>query len=443
MKITLTNKAVCEDYTKEERASLIRASSYPMIETKMFNGSLQKAPTTEYLFKEIGGGLSVPLGALSYVDLKGAEIIDERCMRPFTYHPQPIDLWSHQKKVLDKVKDKSLGVVVCPTGGGKTLIALETIVQKGQKAIIIVDKSNLAKQWIKIVGEHLGLDAGYIAEGNVTESSVTVALIQTLATRENLRELLAGYGTAIFDECHHVPADLMTKVALKVPCKYRFGFSATPERLDGSEKAIYLLLGPLIHEVTRKELIEAKVIVPVHIQIGMVEEDVPRFTNESATKARHAYINWLVKSKDRNRFILSLTDKTGYSPHLILTERKEHVEELSMLAEDMGIKHTALHGGMPKKAQREGLSNPEYVTIATSSLIGEGIDVKKWRQLTLATPISSKTRLLQAIGRICRADGKKHTAVVYDLIDNTPLAWSALKKRKKIYEEEGFPFKHI
>ena len=75
------------------------------------------------------------------------------------------------------------------------------------------------------------------------------------------------------------------------------------------------------------------------------------------------------------------------------------------------------------------------ITIATASLIGEGIDIDSWSILIMASPISSEIKLLQCIGRIVRPKDGKEVAVVFDLKDNCGFSGASFKKRFEIYKK--------
>ena len=78
------------------------------------------------------------------------------------------------------------------------------------------------------------------------------------------------------------------------------------------------------------------------------------------------------------------------------------------------------------------------ITIGTTGLLGEGLDVSSWGVLIMATPISSKVRLLQAIGRVIRPHPGKLKGYVADLVDDHGFSGSSRNKRLAIYEERGF-----
>ena len=78
------------------------------------------------------------------------------------------------------------------------------------------------------------------------------------------------------------------------------------------------------------------------------------------------------------------------------------------------------------------------VTLGTTSLLGEGMDLKNIDTLILATPISHPSRLIQILGRI----GRDHTRdlVVIDINDVDKIFSKMYRKRVSVYKSLGYMF---
>ena len=72
---------------------------------------------------------------------------------------------------------------------------------------MLVDRKALADQWRARMRELSGSrPASAAAAGRRCAASVDVAMLQTLARRDDVAELTGGYGLVVVDECHHIPA---------------------------------------------------------------------------------------------------------------------------------------------------------------------------------------------------------------------------------------------
>ena len=58
--------------------------------------------------------------------------------------------------------------------------------------------------------------------------------------------LFEDFGLVIYDECHHLGAEVFSKALLKTSCKYTLGLSATPKRNDGLSKVFEWYLGNIV-----------------------------------------------------------------------------------------------------------------------------------------------------------------------------------------------------
>ena len=362
------------------------------------------------------------------------EIIDERVCS-HCHYPEKLNevtLRSYQTRAVDEAMKFDQGAIISPTGSGKSLIGLEIIRRRGQKAIIIVHRSELAKQWIRVIEERLGIKAGFIGDGEwVIGDQITVAMVQTLASSENGVKLVSdSVGMVLVDEGHHLPSDQFFSITNLLAAKYRYMMSATVERRDGLETMIYRAIGPSIANISREEVEELGATVPatvIQIQTGF---------NPGLVNSWSEYLDTLTTSTERNIRITELARQSdGYC--LILVDRVAHTEQLSEMLTRRNIDHVVAHGKISKK-EREGVMErikTAKLTIGTTSLLGEGLDVSAWDTLIMGAPISSEIKLLHAVGRIVRPSKGKEKAVVYDLKDECGFSGASFNKRFAIYKK--------
>lgn len=84
---------------------------------------------------------------------------------------------------------------------------------------------------------------------NTLSGFVDIAIIQSLISSEEVRELVKDYGMVIVDECHHVSAVSFERVMKEVNAKYVYGLTATPTRQDGHHPIIHMQCGPIRYQV--------------------------------------------------------------------------------------------------------------------------------------------------------------------------------------------------
>jgi superfamily II DNA or RNA helicase len=244
-----------------------------------------------------------------------SEIIDERVSSPCHYQEKlnEIVLRPYQLRAVEEALKYDQGAIVSPTGSGKSLIGLEIIRRRGEKAIIIVHRSELAKQWIKVIEERLGIKSGFIGDGEWgIGDQITVAMVQTLASSENNVKLISdSIGLVLVDEGHHLPSDQFFSIINLLAAKYRYMMSATPNRRDGLETMIYRAIGPAIATISRDEVEDLGATIPatvVQIQTGF---------NPGLVNSWSEYLDSLTANADRNIRITNLAKESeGVCTHL-------------------------------------------------------------------------------------------------------------------------------
>jgi len=144
---------------------------------------------------------------------------------------------------------------------GKSFILPFVLKQLKQKALILVDRTNLrdqmkeefdknAKGWVQVI------------DSNTTEvADVNIATFQALLKNPALiNKLSKRIGIVIVDECHLISIGAFTNIVNIMPAKYRLGLSATPTRSDGLTQALYDVMSKNIIEGANPNLLGVKFI---------------------------------------------------------------------------------------------------------------------------------------------------------------------------------------
>lgn len=349
-----------------------------------------------------------------------------------------VSLRDYQSRSVQAAVRYEQGIIQAPTGAGKTIIGLELLRRQGQRALILLHSRELLRQWREEIRRLLRIEAGIVGGGQWIEGeAITLAMLQTLSRNpERTRELAKGYRLVLVDECHHIPAQTFGQVMAWMPCKYRYGLTATPHRRDGLHVLIHRVMGRTLARINQTEVQDMGGIVPAEIQVIDTGFD-PGYVDGWGD-----FLAALTGDPSRNALIAGVARKhASKTPTLILTDRVEHAEALGRVCPGSVV----AHGQMGAQARRDAFSDMQSasLTIGTTGLLGEGLDISRWAALVLATPISSRVRLLQAVGRVIRPETGKAKALIVDLADDHGLSGSSLNKRLTIYRERGYTVNRI
>lgn len=358
------------------------------------------------------------------------------------------ELRPQQQEAAQHLSAHDYGILSAPTAFGKTVIAAWLIASRKVNTLVLVHRRQLMDQWRERLALFLGMeleDIGQVSGGKKrVTGSVDIGLMQSLNRKGEVKDMVAGYGQIIVDECHHIPAFSFEQVLKQVKAKYVVGLTATPIRKDGHHPIIVMQCGPIRFRESAKKQAAARPFE--HVVITRPTNF--RMTSESADVKIQDIYAALVLDKDRNELILNdllRALEMGRSP-LLLTERVEHLEQFAEQLKGVAQNIIVLRGGMGGR-QRKALADQikavpdskERVIISTGRYIGEGFDDARLDTLFLAMPISWRGTLQQYVGRLHRLHDNKRVVQVYDYVDiHLPTLMRMYKKRLKGYGAIGY-----
>lgn len=342
-----------------------------------------------------------------------------------------VALRDYQQVAVDQVALRRDGVVVAPTGSGKTMMAMGIIARLGLRALVVVHTRTLLDQTCAVIERTLGITPGRLGGGDDEVRDVTVATVQTLARRDP-QQLRDAFGLVLLDEAHHCPATTFTEVLQGFSARHRVGLTATPERADQLHPLMYAALGPELFRVKPGAMVDvgslvAPIVVPVQTSFrgGRVMEHGQMVTR-------------LCEDPERNQEVVRTIQATRGRHALVLSERVQHCEELVRMLQKRRVPAHLLVGHMAVEARQaavaEFLQGPDAVLVATGSLLGEGFDCPDLDTLYLVVPSGNLTRTTQALGRVLRPSPGKPAPRVYDFVDAlTPGLEKSFRKRLAVY----------
>ena len=161
---------------------------------------------------------------------------------PRPYQTEAIEAWR---------RARGRGVVVLPTGAGKSHVAIIAIDDKRRSALVVAPTLDLVRQWYDLLTVSFGGPVGLVGGGEHDVRTLTVTTYDSAFL--HMDHLGARFGMVVFDECHHLPSGSFALSARSCLAPYRLGLTATPERSDGREADLGALIGPTVY---RKDIVE-------------------------------------------------------------------------------------------------------------------------------------------------------------------------------------------
>ena len=326
------------------------------------------------------------------------------------------------------------GLLSLPCGYGKTTVALAVASTMKVRTMIVVHKEFLANQWRERIQQFCpGATIGIIQQNKFDiNCDFVVAMLQTISMKDFTLDQFESIGMVIVDEAHHICARVFSQAFFKFCPKYSLGLSATPVRKDGLTDVLHWFLGPPAFAVEREN--RGRTIVRT-LRYKCSEYRLPPPVTRFGKVSLVQMITDLVENAGRNEFLeiqVRKIMKNSGRRLLVLSDRRQHCEEMACRLEDLG---TGLYmGGMKEAKLKE--SAEQNIIVGTFSQAHEGLDIPVLDTVLLATP---KSDVKQAVGRILReTEGKKNDPIILDVADDWGLMGSMYYKRRKMYKESGF-----
>ena len=340
------------------------------------------------------------------------------------------------------------GVVVLPTGAGKSHVAVMAIADRLRSTLVVTPTLDLVRQWYDLLRTSFGVSVGVVGGGEYEVLPLTVTTYDSAYL--HMENLGARFGLIVFDECHHLPGSAYALGAELCLAPYRLGLTATPERSDGREELITSLIGPVVYrrdisELSGRYLADYET---VRLSVQLLPAERAEYEAERAIyleflrsqglrlgspeafarfiqrAARTAAGQRALRAYSRQRELtLATPAKLDTVEHLLGRHRGERT--LIFTQDNATAYRVSRRFLIPvithqtKVRERSeflgGFARGEYGALVTSKVLNEGVDVPEASVAIVVSGSGSVREHVQRLGRILRpADGKR--AILYELV---------------------------
>ncbi|PST83187.1 hypothetical protein C7T94_11345 [Pedobacter yulinensis] len=315
------------------------------------------------------------------------------------------------------------GIVVLPTGTGKTFLSAFDTKKVTGKILFIVHRLDILSQsrdsFEKIYPkEALGLLTGDVKEN--TDARILFASKDTLRNPDVLYQYKANeFDYIIVDEVHHGQAQSY-QIILDYfqPNFFMLGLTATPDRMD--RKDIFELFDyQKVFEYTLNEAIENGFLVP-YTYYGLKDNIDYSQIRYKGNKYNVNDLDRALIIKGRNEQILKEYLKKGKGFKTVgFCASVKHAEAMAKFFNENGIPSYAITSETPNRNELIKQFRENKFTVAfTVDLFNEGVDFPDLRVLLFLRPTESKTVFIQQLGRGLRLCGGKDNVTILDFISN-------------------------
>lgn len=381
-------------------------------------------------------GLAFEDEARRYDELEQGALV-HRTPRP--YQSEALDAWR---------RAGGRGVIVLPTGAGKTQLAMMAIDDRRRSTLVVAPTLDLVRQWYDVLAATFGVPIGVVGGGEHDVRPLTVTTYDSAYL--HMEHLGARFGLLVFDECHHLPSPTYALAARLSLAPFRLGLTATPERADGLDAALSKLVGPTVYrrdigELAGEYLAEYDT---ERIEVELTPEERQEHDAERAIYREFLTKHAIVMSSPRGfgEFVMrasrtaegrramrayrrqrelafAATAKLAYLEHLLSIHRHDRA---LIFTQDNATAHLVSRRFLvpvithqtkvtERSAILAGFAAGTYGAIATSKVLNEGVDVPDANVAIVLSGSGSVREHVQRLGRILRQrEGKR--AILYEIV---------------------------
>ncbi len=385
----------------------------------------------------------------------------------------PMEPFPHQQDALMQWQAaRGRGIIVLPTGSGKTLVGLLALCWAKRDTLILVPTLDLMHQWYALLRMTFPEQSiGLIGGGYHEVTALTVATYDSAS--RHIERLGNRFGTLVFDEVHHLPSEFYRCIAEFSLAPYRLGLTATLERNDGKHLDLMELVGDTVYKKRPEDfagnILASFRIHPVYVELSQAEREA----YQQAIARRNGFLQAkgvaLGSLTGWNRFVMlsarspegrramqahrearRIAHATSAKIRMLSTILARHLGEKTLIfTEDNATAYEVsqrflipcmTHQTLIKERQfiLESFKSSVYKTIVTSNVLNEGVDIPDACIGVILSGSGSNREFVQRLGRILRR-GEGKQAILYELVARETREEQVAQRRRSPVQPDPQP----
>ncbi len=373
----------------------------------------------------------------------------------------PLELRQYQIEAFNAWNNRGRrGVVVLPTGAGKTRLALHTILEIKSKTLILVPTRVLLYQWRDEISKRFQIPVGILGDGHWIIKDITVATYESAI--RSIGSIGDLFSLVVIDEVHHFLSGQRIEIIEMLCSPFCLGLSATYDDSGENYDRVRSVIGSTVFRLSIDDLKGTvlapfqKILILAHLNVTerrLYEEKMAEFrAHISELKQLYPDLN--------SREIFQLLGKSGKGRSAL--SRLRESRQIIGLCEDKLIRlsellirfrerkviiftadtGTALRISVellifpilaetPKAERKLGLDlfmEGQISAIVTCRVLNEGFDMPSADMAIIVGGTHGEREHIQRIGRVLRQSPGK-SALIYELVCKNTIEMRQWRKR--------------
>jgi superfamily II DNA or RNA helicase len=378
--------------------------------------------------------------------------------------PDDLVPYDFQVETIRQVCHNQRNLIISPTSSGKSLMIyiwfrfVQSRLQEDEKVLIIVPSITLVDQLFDDFRSYGYTGDAHLIVGGSAKDANCDLYISTWQSLQKLQSKWFRKFTAVaVDEVHGAAAaSLKGSVEKCINAKFRAGFTGTLNDCETDELVLRGLFGDVIVATTYQEMRDRGIIPDVEIELVRVKYGLQY---KDLIKAIHGDFSqelaMIQSEKGRDEVLLEILKENRGKNGIFLFREIKHLKRI----EELFRKHTnqtiaVINGAVDRNTRAEIRKSIDInaangirgcIILATYGTMSTGVSIKNLDYGVFASPMKSKIKVLQSLGRLLRKSSTKFYAKLYDVWDDflphvkeDNFGKKHAKSRLRFYQEAGF-----